>query len=481
MGGREGAKTYNIMNKALSFLSMGMLALSLPTMAQTSTVNGKIAKYQTTDTLLVYIEGHEKCQNGYDTIKVDKKGRFTLSYDVNEMSEALVFVKSGNKPEPTAAFCVLLQPNKTLNADIKLNPFKVTYTGDEPEKSTYANMYYNTISNSYNLVPDSMAVKFATFTDAKTYVNAELGKMEAVIKTISDKEFATQAQAAINDQRESALAGYGISREKMGKTMVNESDYMSYIGDIDKNDTLQAAKIYNYLEWYYAAHPSLYTPMQADGAKLKYLAEYTQNQDVRNKVANIYILNLMFLANWGLDTSSEEYKDLYEQYLKVSTDTTYTEFVKESLKNIAAKAQGQDAIEFTIADVDGKELQFTSLLGNGKVTYIDFWATWCGPCKREIPYLAKLAEEYEGKNIRVVSISIDTDKKAWVKKVNEDNPKWEQYIVPDLSNSPGISGYGINSIPRFMLFDSNGKLFKSTAPRPSDPEIKVQIDNLLSK
>ena len=468
------------MNKfALSFLSMIMLVFSIPAMAQKAIVNGKIAKYQTSDTLLVYIQGHEKCQNGYDTLKVDKKGRFIMSYDVNDLSEALVFIKSGNKPEPIAAFCVLLQPNKSLNADIKLEPFEIKFKGDEAEKSTYANMYYNTFSNSYDLIPDSMAVKFATFADAKTFVNSELGKMEDVIKTISDKEFASQAQAAIDDQRSASLVGYGISREKLGKTMVNESDFMSYISDIDKNDTLQATKIYNYLEWYYAAHPSLYTPMQAEGAKVKYLAEYTQNQDVRNKVANFYILNIMFLANWGLDTSSEEYKDLYEQYLQVSTDTTYYQFVKENLKNIASKAQGTDAVEFDITDINGKELQFTNILGNGKVTYIDFWATWCGPCKKEIPYLAKLATEYEGKNIRMVSISIDTDKNAWIKKINEDNPKWEQYIVPDVEKCQGLNAYGINSIPRFMLFDSEGKLYKSTAPRPSDPEIKVLINNLI--
>lgn len=472
--------TTNSMNKiALSFLSMVMLTLSVPTMAQKSTLNGKIAKYQTTDTLLVYIQGHEKFANGYDTLNIDKKGRFTMSYDIKEMCEALVFVKSGDNPEPTSAFCVLLQPDKTLNADIRLKPFQVKFTGDEAEKATYANMYYQSFSSSSDFVPDSMALKYSSFAEAKTYVNTEIGKMEAVVKAIKDNDFVTQAQAAMEDQRSAALVGYGISREKIGKTMVNDEEYVSFISDIDKNDTLQTMKIFNYLEWYYAAHPSLYTPMQAEGAKIKYLAEYTQNQEVRNKVANLYIFNIIFLSSWGLDPASEEYKDLYEQFLKVSTDTTYFAFAKDNLKKMAAQAPGQDAIEFTIADADGKEIQFTSLLGNGKVTYIDFWATWCGPCKREIPHLAKLAEAYEGKNIRVVSISIDANKEAWLAKLEEDNPKWEQYIVPDIQNCPGMTGYGINSIPRFMLFDADGKLFKGSAPRPSDSETKVLIDSIM--
>lgn len=453
-----------------------MLTFSLPIMAQKSTFTGKVTKNQKTDTLLMYVQGIER--EALDTISLDKKGRFSISYDIPQMTEGMVFVKSGNA-DPSNGFCVLLQPGKTINADITISPFKVKYSGEDALKSEYANMYYKNVTLSTVLVPDTIAVKCASFIDAKKYINDIIGSMEAVVGKIDDKAFASQAQAALDDQRQSALVGYGICREKMGHTLKNDSEFMDFIGNIDCNDTLQVTKIYNYLEWYYAANPGLYTPMSADGAKIKYLAEYTSNQEVRNKVANLYLMNILFLAQWGMDTASSDLKDLYEQYLNVCTDTTYYSFVKENLKTMAAQAPGQEAIDFTLEDMDGKQSTFISLLGNGKVTYVDFWATWCGPCKKEIPHFAKLAAEYQSKNIRMVSISIDSDKKAWKAKVNEDKPEWEQYIVPDLQNCPGLTGYNINSIPRFMLFDADGKLFKSAAPRPSDPEIKVLIDNMI--
>ena len=81
----------------------------------------------------------------------------------------------------------------------------------------------------------------------------------------------------------------------------------------------------------------------------------------------------------------------------------------------------------------------------------------------------------------IISISIDTKRDLWLNKLEKDNPQWEQYIVPDLQNCPGITGYNIQSIPRFMLFDKNGKLFKSAAPRPSDVETRTLIDSLMER
>lgn len=443
--------------------------------AQKATLVGKVAKMQPTDTLLVFAPMVNN--ESYDTLMADKKGRFTSSYDIHEYGEAYLSVKHGNS-EPETLCCMLLQPGKTVNVDVTMLPsVSVKFSGEDAAMSEYANQYFHVI-NSTALQADSIVVKCTSYDAAKEYIEAEVGKMEATVNKIGNKEFVAMAKNTLNDLRDNTIWEYVVAGEKAGVTMKNDKGFQKLVNAIDVNDTLKAFDIYRYLDWYYAAHPGLYTPMSAAGAKIKYLAEYTSNQDVRNKVANIYIANIVFLASWGMDTASEEHKDMYEQYLKVSTDTTYVSFIKQNLEKMQKMAPGEEAIDFVLNDANGTELHFTDLLGKGNVTYIDFWATWCGPCKREIPFLAKLAEEYKGKNLRVVSISIDARRKDWIAKINEDKPEWEQYIVPDIQNCPGLSGYNINSIPRFMLFDKNGKLFKSSAPRPSDVEIKVLLDNL---
>ena len=81
----------------------------------------------------------------------------------------------------------------------------------------------------------------------------------------------------------------------------------------------------------------------------------------------------------------------------------------------------------------------------------------------------------DNKQIRIISISIDEDHDAWRKMVANDKPAWEQYLIPDLNTSAAIKDYEINAIPRFMVFDKEGNLYKSSATRPSEPSTKAML------
>jgi thiol-disulfide isomerase/thioredoxin len=117
----------------------------------------------------------------------------------------------------------------------------------------------------------------------------------------------------------------------------------------------------------------------------------------------------------------------------------------------------------------------------GKYVYIDVWATWCGPCRAEIPYLKKAEEKYHGKNIEFVSISVDTDKdhEKWKTFVTEKALGGIQLFADKNWNSDFIKAFGINSIPRFILIDPNGVVVDADAKRPSNPKLIEQLDGLL--
>jgi len=117
----------------------------------------------------------------------------------------------------------------------------------------------------------------------------------------------------------------------------------------------------------------------------------------------------------------------------------------------------------------------------GKYVYIDVWATWCGPCRAEIPHLQKIEEKYHDKNIAFVSISIDEKKdyEKWKKMITDKNMGGIQLIADKNWMSDFVRAYGINSIPRFILIDPAGNVVNANAARPSEKALSELLDTLL--
>jgi thiol-disulfide isomerase/thioredoxin len=118
----------------------------------------------------------------------------------------------------------------------------------------------------------------------------------------------------------------------------------------------------------------------------------------------------------------------------------------------------------------------------GKYVYIDVWATWCGPCRQEIPFLKKVEEKYHGKNITFVSISIDKlkDQEKWKTMIKEKELGGVQLFADNDWNSKFVQDYKITGIPRFILIDPNGIIVKASAARPSSDDLTKELDVLLN-
>ncbi len=116
----------------------------------------------------------------------------------------------------------------------------------------------------------------------------------------------------------------------------------------------------------------------------------------------------------------------------------------------------------------------------GKFVYLDIWATWCGPCKAEIPFLKELEKDYHGKNIEFISISVDKPQAydKWRKMVEEEALTGVQLYADNNFESEFIRAYGINSIPRFILIDPDGNIVNANAKRPSNPTIRDYFSEL---
>ena len=133
--------------------------------------------------------------------------------------------------------------------------------------------------------------------------------------------------------------------------------------------------------------------------------------------------------------------------------------------------------------VNDNELTFEEILSmhKGKIVLVDFWASWCSPCRKEMPFLKDLKSKFKESELKVIEISIDKDYSAWVRASKLENLSTEEdnYIIANWGKSSLYKNYKIKTIPKYLLFDKNGKIIDYNAPRPSENKlvelIKVSI------
>lgn len=176
----------------------------------------------------------------------------------------------------------------------------------------------------------------------------------------------------------------------------------------------------------------------------------------------------------------------YDAFLRMQ-DKFGKYFVTPSLKtraeSLGAKVYntqpGSVAADFTYPDISGKEISLSDF--KGKVVLVDVWATWCGPCRGEIPHLKKLEKELHGKDIAFVGVSVDDakDRQKWIDFVNKEQLQGVQVHASGWSKI--TKDYQIKAIPRFMVFDKEGRVVSVDAPRPSNPELKKMLEAELKK
>ena len=182
-------------------------------------------------------------------------------------------------------------------------------------------------------------------------------------------------------------------------------------------------------------------------------------------------------------TRAKAYDDDYiarlEKYRKHLVTDEQRKLVSDFILTINKTGKGEPAIPFDGTTPDGSKVSLSDF--KGKVVLVDVWATWCGPCVAEIPHLKKLEEEMASKDVVFISYSIDEmkDLAKWKEFVKAKKLGGVQLIGDAGFKSPVCTAYKITSIPRFMVFDKNGRIVSIAAPRPSSPDLKVLLEKHL--
>lgn len=164
-----------------------------------------------------------------------------------------------------------------------------------------------------------------------------------------------------------------------------------------------------------------------------------------------------FATNFLLPRADFEFlKQIDQKFYNKFSNSKYAQELHERVMNLSKTASGSTAPDIVLQDPFGKPIALSSL--RGKIVLVDFWASWCRPCREESPRLVKLYNKYKTKGFDIFSVSLDDNREAWQKAINDDKLLWTH--VSDLLkwNSAVVSQYNIEAIPFTVLVDAEGKI-----------------------
>lgn len=412
-----------------------------------------------------------------DSIDVDENGNFATSFELKEPG----FVKLYHGNDHTGMFLI---PGDSIHISLNTKKFDETinYNGRGAEINNYLaekvllEEKLNLISykDLYSLEKEQFiarvdSVKKVREKHLEKFLNTKLDINEKFIKFEKSDILYSGAWLLMNYTEDHK---YYTEKDSIDLG----EDYDNYLSELNLNDAdLIGLGIYTMFLKSYLRN-KVQEEFESDSSLKGLDNPLTELRLSKEIFSDETIKNYMLYSIMDEQIRYEGIKNidaLMADFEKNCTNQEYISKIKEQYSKWEKLAEGKQAPLFSYPDITGDTVSLSDF--KGKYVYVDVWATWCSPCRAELPHLEKLQDHFKGKNIVFVSVSVDETKEPWEKMVKEKKLKGVQLFAKGFSAI--TKDYLINSIPRFLLIDTEGKIIDSNAPKPSE-KIKEILENL---
>ncbi len=454
---------------SIIILAFGCKNVKSPFTPKTSDISGQLNDFKSNEYVFI---GETEAKG-----TLNEDGSFTQ--EIKQDNSGIYFFVLGRFQMP-----IFIKPGNKVTINGSINtPNKIEIKGDNLSENKYLQEYY-----AYKqTLPDKRYNEFFTLKEID-FIKAVEERTQSLV--IHSQDY--QKQNGVFDAEFLNLLNQDMAFEsaviKMyypeyfkffnpDSTLILSETYDSFLQNIDINNPRHLA-VPSYHQLLPLYLDFVVSAKKLDSINTKNVVKYYQIDQLfsQNDIKSKLYINL---AEEILNTSVDDFNTIQEDFFKKNIqpeDKIRT--LAQNFSNVKHLVRGQNAPDDVFKSIKGDDISFEDL--KGKIVYVDVWATWCGPCLRELPYLEKKQEEYKNKDIVFVSISVDESPLPWEAMVKDKKMKGQQWHAPSAWQSALAQNYRITGIPRFLIIDRGGKIFNAYAPRPSFDEFDKVINEALA-
>jgi thiol-disulfide isomerase/thioredoxin len=464
----------NIMKKLVLISLLGLFLAACNSRSNEAIISGEISNSTVEIIEAMYFRDFATIDREFITIPIDQNGAFSKKISLDQ--GRFLNVKIGKFQFP-----LYLAPGSdisvTFDADYpdalpvikgkgaRENSYMLAYQQDiEPENSR--SYFINLISGS---TPEDFSVAVEnSLTEKLSYLNDFQGFSEL------DKNFVSKLENIYAYERYELLMLFPRVWSSSNPEVELEmpEDYFDFLTDEEIfNDTAANSMPYFAFANEYLAKCVADNEEPTDDSQVSFQNNFlTASQVFSGKTRDAMLAKTMLdMIRYGnFDKASE----FFTLFLEKITPGYYKDFVSAEYETTAAVTPGKPAPDFTLEDIDGNPVSMSDF--RGKVVYLDFWASWCGPCMRQMPAMKELKKRMEGKDVVFLYISIDEDQEAWRNTVAREEIVGVHLNVAG-RHQPVPASYVVRGIPKFYLIGRDGMIIDNVPPRPSNPTIDQAI------